>query len=156
MIKTRECTLSDMHIRVEYGLVTIGDQRPYFSVTATYWNSKASARRWPDNPAGGGTAHQSILRAFPEMADIVALHLSDTDGVPMHADANSWYWYEEGNLDAASRLLRVAVADLPTNADRETFTAFVDAQRDRWASEAAATRSKYDLDNTMEDSEDDK
>lgn len=143
---SKERTLHDMHIRVSYGLVKIGDQTPYFSVTADIWNSLAHARRWPDNPSSGGAAHDDVLRAFPDMADIVALHLSDIDGVPMHAVANGRYFYDGGDLDAAARLLRVSVADLPVGADRATFEEFVNAQRDRWAAEALAVRAKYDLD----------
>lgn len=150
MKRTKERTLSDMHIRAEYGTEKIGDQQPYFSVTASIWNSKAHARRRPDNPSGGGAAHDDVLRAFPALADIVALHLCDMDGAPMHAVANGWYWYEQGDLEQTARHLRVSVADLPVGADRDTFTAFVDAQRDRWAAEAAAVRIKYDLDDTTE------
>jgi hypothetical protein len=48
---------------------------------------------------GGGCAHEHILKVFkhsphaPMLAELAALHLSDADGVPMHATANAFYWF---------------------------------------------------------------
>ena len=40
----------------------------------------------------GGCLHHEIARAAPELAPLIALHLSTEQGVPMHAEANGWYW----------------------------------------------------------------
>lgn len=61
-------------------------QRPYFSVTGTDRDL-----RYRDSMSSGAI-HETILQVFPELAPIVALHLSDDNGVPMHAEANGWYW----------------------------------------------------------------
>jgi hypothetical protein len=64
------CTL-----KVEGGLHYIrGNHAPYFSLTCE-----------------NGADHQRILKAFPEFADIAALHLADIDGVPSHAASNAFY-----------------------------------------------------------------
>lgn len=42
----------------------------------------------------GGCVHEELLKAFPQLAKLIDLHLSDTAGVPMHAEANSRYFYE--------------------------------------------------------------
>jgi hypothetical protein len=47
---------------------------------------------------GGGCAHEHILKVFssphaPMLRELAALHLSDADGVPMHAAANAFYWF---------------------------------------------------------------
>ncbi len=39
-----------------------------------------------------GCLHRETLSVFPQLKPIIALHLSDSDGVPMHAGANGWYW----------------------------------------------------------------
>ncbi len=73
---------------VEYGLEKIGDQKPYFTVTGELYHGRVKTRE----PETCGCIHEEILKAFPGMADIIALHLSDIDGIPMHAAANGYYW----------------------------------------------------------------
>lgn len=65
--------------------------RPHFSITATIHKGDTypcSDRLW----VAGGCLHGSILKARPDLAPLVALHLSDDTGAPMHAEANGWYW----------------------------------------------------------------
>lgn len=70
---------------VKFGLHHIrGNEKPHFSVTVDgYENGRESF---------GGCCHDMVLQHFPTLADIVALHLSDIDGAPMHAEANGIYW----------------------------------------------------------------
>lgn len=39
-----------------------------------------------------GAAHEELVRCWPELKPLADLHLSDINGVPMHAEANGWYW----------------------------------------------------------------
>ena len=64
-----------------------GNARPHFSLTC--WEYAPHNR---NVECSGGCAHGLILRHWPELADLAALHLSDDDGVPMHAEGNGWYW----------------------------------------------------------------
>ena len=67
-------------IVVEGGLHRIGTQAPYFSITANI------------GPDMWGCQHDAIEAEFPGIyTDLIAMHLSDVDGVPMHATANGWY-----------------------------------------------------------------
>lgn len=61
-----------------------GNQQPYFGVTV----DGIENGRW----SFGGCCHDLVIEHFPELADIVALHLSDMDGSPMHAVSNGYYW----------------------------------------------------------------
>lgn len=143
---TREgYTPSGEWIEVTYGLQSIGSQRPYFSVTASMWTNKAVARRHPNNPYAVGQLTEEIHTTFPDLHDVVAIHLSNSDGEPMHAVANGLYWYKQGKMLRFARYLRINQADVPDGMSDEEVTAFIDAQRDRWKSEADAVRSKYDL-----------
>jgi hypothetical protein len=141
----KERTLSDMHVRAEFGVEKFDNQAPYFTVTGSVWNNKAHARRWPGSPERCGQVTEEILRAFPDLADLVALHLSTIEGAPMHAEANAWHWYEQGKLDVVARHLRTTVDDLPVDADRATLADYVEAQRPRWKAEADAAIAKYSL-----------
>lgn len=73
-------------ITITAKLYSIGDQKPYFSVTAEVKEPRAR------DFAACGCMHDEILHVWPEIAPVVALHLSDIDGQPMHAKANGWYW----------------------------------------------------------------
>jgi len=64
-----------------------GNHAPYFSLTYTQHR-----KGFPNQCYSGGAGHDVILRYFPRFADLAALHLSDIDGAPMHAEANGWYW----------------------------------------------------------------
>jgi hypothetical protein len=39
-----------------------------------------------------GCIHDEIIKHFPQLQPLVDVHLSDEDGVPMHAYANAGYW----------------------------------------------------------------
>lgn len=73
-------------------LVNYGNFKPHFSVTTD-----------------GGAAHDLILRAIPELEPIVALHLSDEDGWPMHAVANAAYHAKQEDPKSLARHLRIPV-----------------------------------------------
>jgi hypothetical protein len=63
-----------------------GNAKPYFSVTGEI---ASTSRR---GIISAGALHREILKTWPSLAKVVALHLSDADGVPLHAEANGWYW----------------------------------------------------------------
>lgn len=64
-----------------------GNARPYFTVTGEQWTLGRHRRL-----VSAGAMHDLIARAFPKLQPIIALHLSDDRGEPMHAEPNGWYW----------------------------------------------------------------
>ncbi len=58
---------------------------PYFTITAEERDPRTG------RVDSCGCLHEQILKIRPKYADLVAMHLSDIDGVPMHAEANGWY-----------------------------------------------------------------
>ena len=83
----------------------IGNQKPYFSLTGRVVIKGRECY--------SGAIHDEILKAFPELEDLAALHLSDIDGKPMHSFENGKYWagftkWEEGNIKNLSQLWRIS------------------------------------------------
>jgi hypothetical protein len=140
-----------------------GNDRPYFSVTCSV-DEQARNNRWID--VGGGADHETIVAYWPKLAPVIALHLADDNGVPMHAAANAVYHagFSKGMADARNvnhlaNHLRISPDDAQTLIDRcgRAFNAafargqehpheipaamiadYVDEQRSRWADEARA------------------
>lgn len=71
---------------VTAGLYLRGNPLPYFSVMSETWE-RSNAR----DCISCGCQHDEVAKLWPKLKPIIALHLSDSDGVPMHATANSWY-----------------------------------------------------------------
>lgn len=59
-----------------------GNAKPYFSLTAEGRDHGSEF---------GGCCHDEILKHWPDLKPLADLHLSDIDGIPMHAEANGWY-----------------------------------------------------------------
>ena len=134
-------------ITVEAGLYYIrGNSAPYFSVTAVIYE------RGKD--VDGGCLHEMILKYFPQLAPVVALHLSDNDGTPIHAEANGLYhlgfgrWSERNDQYAADHF-RIPVSEVPelidhlasgSGYDIDRYAAFIRECIPRWKAEAANAR----------------
>ena len=72
-------------ITVTAGLHHIkGNALPHFSVTCDIMEGTKDV--------AGGSMHDEILQCWPELVPVVALHLSDSHGVPMYAEQNGWYY----------------------------------------------------------------
>ena len=128
----------------------IGNQKPYFSLTGRIVEK--------GRESVSGAIHDEILKAFPQLADIAALHLSDIDGVPMHSFENGKYWagftkWEDGNAkqladhwrisqDKAAHLL---YDNLELGLEQDLLKEFHDNQLPRWKQEADAAIKKHTL-----------
>src|ERR1035437_6096743 len=98
----------------------IGSQSPYFSITGEIWkaNKKGERDGRQRDCISCGCLHDDILKAWPELQDLVALHLSDISGIPMYAVENGFYWLKQGRYDYVASLLSITeieAQELPTN-----------------------------------------
>jgi hypothetical protein len=136
-----------------------GNSKPYFSVT------------YSDRDLGG-CCHELILEKHPDLADLVALHLSDIDGQPMHALENGFYWlggthWQRPDYAIAAKHFRISeqmarqlVRDYFGMSFSETasflskaaaakaktkLAEWVDAQGPRWKAEAETCIAKHGL-----------
>jgi hypothetical protein len=88
---------------------SLANQAPYFSITGEV-DRQAKNNRWM--PFLSGCIHEEILEHFPELQPLVAVHLADQNGVPMHAYANAAYWagytkYQQRDISKLAKHLRV-------------------------------------------------
>lgn len=108
----------------------------------------------------GGMLHDEILQFAPELAPVIAVHLADPNGTPMHAVVNGWYFYTGKSrehelehygedyanrhgtpLEQAARALHIPVTDLPEGMSKEEFEAFAEGLRERWTEQARVARA---------------
>lgn len=71
-----------------------GNARPHFSAQGEERNTR---KRGDNAIEACGCLHEEILRVFPQLAPVVALHLADDHGVPMYAVENGAYWLGFGD-----------------------------------------------------------
>jgi hypothetical protein len=86
-----------------------GNSNAYFSTTGEILRHAKNGRKVSD---ACGCIHDDIIKHFPQLQLLVDIHLSDEDGVPMHAYANAAYWAghdgKEKQTDVLARHLRVS------------------------------------------------
>ena len=91
-----------------------GNGKPIYSITANI-DRRAGNNRWVSE--SGGCLHDEIIAHYPELQPLVDVHLSDADGVPMHAYENAAYhaghsaYKDARNIPVLARHLRVPEAE---------------------------------------------
>lgn len=87
-----------------------GNPKPHFAITADIYRLARNGRKVCE---AGGMLHDEIAEHFPHLQPLIDIHLSDSDGIPMHAYSNAGYWagnteYQPLNLKMLSQHLRVS------------------------------------------------
>jgi len=76
---------------VNYGLHSIGEQEPYFSITSDLLlNTRNNFWKY----IGGGCMHDEIRKHFPELEPLIKWHLCFEHSGPMHYIANALFWWK--------------------------------------------------------------
>lgn len=129
-------------LTVTAGLHKLGEQEPYFSVTGEEYDDEFLM--------ACGCMHGMVLEHWPELAPVIALHLSAPNGEPLHFAANGLYWlgfgrYAELNLDTAARHFRISRDEAQALRERimsgsghdpDAYAAALDEMRPRMRREA--------------------
>jgi hypothetical protein len=76
---------------------------PYFSIGGDIFRLARNGRKpW----VAGGCIHDEIIKHFPQLQPLVDIHLSDDNGVPVHAYFNAAYWAgHQGRSDKNTYIL---------------------------------------------------
>lgn len=130
----------------------IGNQIPYFSLTGEI----TDRGRFESS----GCLHDEIVKIWPDLQILVDLHLSDKNGIPMHAFENGFYFaggYQKEFPDAKNpkflaNHLRISeekankiCLQVTKNPDREIFHSICFSNLERWNKEAKEAIKKFDL-----------
>jgi hypothetical protein len=143
-----------------------GNKLPYFSVTGEIRSEGA------EDCHTCGCIHEEILKHFPHLLGLVALHLSDINGEPMYAVENGFYWlggttYQRPDFKIAAEHFRITetqaeglihdyfgihfsttagfMAKSAELAAKKRLAEWVETQRARWKAEAEATIARHNL-----------
>lgn len=74
---------------ITYGLQYLkGNNLPCFTVTANGWAKVAMGR----GAGFGGCCHDLVAQVAPDLKPLIALHLASSEGTPMYAAENGWYF----------------------------------------------------------------
>jgi len=123
-----------------------GNRCPHFSITGEIRTPRGRLDSC-------GCLHSEILSLWPDLADLVAMHLADwPTGRPMYAAQNGAYhlgltkWEARNNRHVADHFrLTMAQAEALNLTTREQVKAYCDEQAPRWAAEAQLVASRYHL-----------
>ena len=77
-----------------FAVKVIGKRWYYAETCLHYIEGNKSAYFATTNDCGAD--HDAISKRFPELRPLIALHLADESGMPMHSLENAWYHYAEG------------------------------------------------------------
>lgn len=151
---------------INKSLTQLGNQKPHFTITADIFEGRTLV--------ACGPMHEEILLEQPDLQDFVDMHLSDIDGVPMHAVENGWYWlssslgglgekYFHANVDEAflyfckhcritteeGDAIRKTIWDVAPRMDakhtKAKWVEICESMKPRWKREAEALIRKYHL-----------
>ena len=74
-----------------------------FSITCTIYEQRKNGV-WVDG--GGGAAHETISKRFPELRKFIPLHLCAHEGTPMYPEENGRYFIKHDGKEVTMRNLR--------------------------------------------------
>lgn len=162
----RICDFREYKIEIDYKLSYLrGNKLPYFSVTGTVYSRKNGRGRWAWNSAG--CIHDEIQKHTKDYNDLIAFHLRDLYGSPMHDLDNGLYHlgftkWQGVNLEAVkehfllkdldeARALKLEFDGVfgRTGGDlekvKEAVKEYLDRQKVRYWNEAIRLIKKYNL-----------
>ena len=98
-----------------------------------------------------GAGHDTIRKYFGnQFDDVIPLHLADSDGVPMHALENGFYYLqnpEEFGPEVTANHFRISLEEVETlrHLSKDQLSQWVEHQKPVWADEAKEIRAKYGI-----------
>ena len=115
----------------------------YFSITyEALWRGRVESC---------GAGHDTIRKYFgKQFDDVIPMHLSNSEGVPMHALENGYYYLqnpEEFGSEVIANHFRISLEEVETlrHFSKDQLSQWVEHQKPVWADEAKEIRTKYGI-----------
>jgi hypothetical protein len=152
-------------IRIKISTDGCVPNKPYFSITGDIHSRESFS---DSSFICGGCIHDEISSIRPDLKPFVDLHLSDLDGVPMHAEENGFYWLAKAagipqeygpdqdeetcfkffcnhcrisESEGREIVRRVAFSSCVSNKHRSLWNEICESMKPRWKQEAQAAIS---------------
>lgn len=144
-LKSETFKTSKGRLVVQYGVQFIrGNRSGYFTVTGELYEGRQK------EPVTCGCIHSDIRKVTHRFDDLIALHLCDEDGLPMHALENGFFYLrrpEEFSASTIARHFRILEGNVDALRllDKPELAAWIETQRPRWKAEAEAAILKHGL-----------
>lgn len=123
-----------------------GNKAPYFSITGEIWKCNKYGLKYGQDCVACGCLHDEIEEHFPGLfSDVIALHLSDMDGTPMHAVENGWYWYQQDKDEGLDYIRCPKELRNYDITDKQGFADLVDQLRPMYRQQADDCIKKHNL-----------
>ena len=102
MVKTKVINYYGTHalLTVDANIMGYKGGRAHFVVTGTIWKATRAGKKDKrcNDCIACGCLHDEIIKAFPQLANLVTLHGADMDGVPSYAVEDGWYFIKLKDL----------------------------------------------------------
>ena len=98
-----------------------------------------------------GAGHDTIRKYFgSQFDDVIPLHLADSEGVPMHALENGYYYLQnpdEFKPEVTANHFRITLEEVEElrKLSKSQLSQWVEHRKPTWKSEADAIRAKYKI-----------
>ena len=115
----------------------------YFSITFEI--------EWRNRVECCGAGEEYIRKHFGnQFDDVLALHLSDTDGIPLHALENGFYYLQNPNeypIEVSAKHFRISneEAEELRPLSKDQLSQWIEHRKPIWKQEADEVRKKYNI-----------
>ena len=131
------------NIKLNVNVVMSKTNHEYFSITyEALWRGRVESY---------GAGHDTIRKYFgKQFDDVIPLHLADSEGVPMHALENGYYYLQnpdEFKPEVTANHFRITLEEVEElrKLSKSQLSQWVEHRRPTWKSEADAIRAKYKI-----------
>ena len=153
MVKTKVINYYGTHalLTVDANIMGYKEDKAHFVITGTIWKATKAGKKDKrcNDCIACGCLHDEIIKAFPQLANLVALHGADMDGVPSYVVENGWYFIKLKDIKDVMKHFRVteetAKSIIDTLTTKEEVEAYCQVMMPTWKKAADDVIAEHKL-----------